>query len=57
MFALTRGPVGLMGGHLFRSDGQGKTDTWDDRTNEMTGQRRPADLCLRRPQQALLNLG
>ena len=37
VFALTRGLDGLMGGHLFRSDAQGKGDTWDDRTNEMTG--------------------
>ena len=38
VFALTRGQDGLVGGHLFRSDAQGKGDTWDDRTNEMQGQ-------------------
>lgn len=27
-----------MGGRLYRSDYYGKADTWDDRTNEMTGE-------------------
>lgn len=37
VFALTRGTDGLVGGKLYRSDYYGKADTWDDRTNEMTG--------------------
>ena len=38
VFALTRGADGLVGGRLYRSDYYGKADTWDDRTNEMTGE-------------------
>lgn len=37
VFALTRGADGLVGGKLYRSDYYGKADTWDDRTNEMSG--------------------
>ena len=38
VFALTRSADGLVGGRLYRSDYYGKADTWDDRTNEMTGE-------------------
>lgn len=40
VFALLRGSDGMVGGHLYWSDYYGKPDTWDDRTNEMTGKLR-----------------
>jgi hypothetical protein len=45
VFALTRGADGLVGGRLYRSDYYGKADTWDDRTNEMTGEQAAQQPC------------